>query len=816
MASSWEVVEVLWEHKMVTDAEDRYFKSVEKKEIKDTRLGQQLLESIADAAKDIIEVRQKEATKAIFEGRKKLPWKYLLPLVSAETSAISVVQALMASLSAGKPPSYQQISMELAEAFVRDIRFSRWLDAEKGYARRFLRMNSKALAQKAQHLRFARQLEKKIEGYLDSDEYDLTRHAMLSLGALLLDCVKQAAPDMLHFQTNYKNGKTVMQTVYWSDSFLADINRLHAVAAVSMPIKRPMLVPPKAWKRQPDGKIDGGYYLLKQMIYRVAFHKHRFNPSDQALDALNAIQKTPWRVNEKVMSLLIAKPQLGHAYPSKKPTKLPAEVWKALDAEGQKDAQQKFNDDTNLFISQTSKAMIFERQLMQADTLQNRTFWQPHSFDFRGRLYPANQMLTSQGDHIAKGLIEFANGKRLGSTGLRALKLHTANCYGYDKLNLEDRLANLEDLIPQIMNIDDNEVALEMLAEADEPMTFYAAARELRGALLLSDPEQFVSHLPCAVDGVCNGLQVLSLLGKDKVGAEKTNCTFQPNRQDLYLEVAKDMRAIVEKIIETGNGDEEWDAAVSWYERIQHDKLARATCKRATMTKSYGVTKEGIREQLVQDRMTDALVIPESMSRMPILTARHRLASYMRDWIMSAQESSVREAVKLMDYFKACSKKLGEKDFALSWVTHDGCEIKQEYVVIKDRRVRTFDNWMRRLRTRTNELSARQNSNAAAPNVVHSLDATMARLVAVRLEKRGIRDMAFIHDSYAVHASHVDDLNEIIREVAVTMFRGNWLYDAFHLGLVNLTEGAVDLPTPPEQGTLDVESAIPNAIYFFS
>ena len=816
MNDNWEVVEVLWEHKMITDAEDRYWSSIEKKALADTRLGQQLLEQIAEATQHNIENRQDEATAALIEGRKKLPWKVLITLVGAETASISVVQALMSSCTAAQPPSYQHLCMDIAEAFVRDIRFYKWQHKEKKYASRFLKMNSKVLSQKAQHLRFARSLEKKIESYLDSDDYDLTRGALFSLGALLLDCIKQGVPDLLSYKTTYKNGKASTQTVYWSDSFLSDINKMHAIAAVSMPTKRPMLVPPMPWRRDETGNITGGYYLIKQLIYRVAFHKHRFNPSDEALDALNAIQKTPWQVNEDVLRLLVAKPQLGHAYPANKPKKLPKEIWESLIVEEQKEAQQKFYDDTNLFISLNSKAMIYERQLMQAMTLQSKTFWQPHSFDFRGRLYPSNQMLTTQGDHIAKGLIRFANGKRLGPTGLRSLKLYTANCYGFDKLNLDERLTNLDSILPSIMEINDDNVAVELLLQADEPMTFYAAAMELRSALLMKDSSQFVSHQPIAIDGVCNGLQVLSLLGKDSVGAEKTNCTDTGNRQDLYLEVAKEMRAIVEAILEKGAADEEYEAAVSWYDQIQHDKIARATVKRATMTKSYGVTHEGIREQLVQDRMCDNLVIPDSMSKLPILTARHRLAGYMRDWIVQAQESSVKEAVKIMDYFKACSKKLGEADYAMSWVTQDGCEVKQEYVVIKDRLVRTFDNFMRRLRKRTDELSLRQNSNAAAPNVVHSLDATMLRLVARKLSQMGISDMAFIHDSYAVHACHIDHLNRIIREVAVTMFKGNWLQHSFHEGLVGLTEGQVELPKPPQQGDLNVEDTIPHAIYFFS
>ena len=159
---------------------------------------------------------------------------------------------------------------------------------------------------------------------------------------------------------------------------------------------------------------------------------------------------------------------------------------------------------------------------------------------------------------------------------------------------------------------------------------------------------------------------------------------------------------------------------------------------------------------------------------------------------------------------------LAENELPLSWVTPDECEISQKYVVLKDKNVRTFDNWMRRLRTRTNKLSPSKNAGAAAPNVVHSLDASMLRMTAVELSKLGISDMAFVHDSYAVHCCHLDSLNFVLRQVAVEIFKGNWLQDSFYEGLLWLVDDEVALPEPPPQGLLDVENEIPNALYFFS
>lgn len=59
--------------------------------------------------------------------------------------------------------------------------------------------------------------------------------------------------------------------------------------------------------------------------------------------------------------------------------------------------------------------------------------------DFRGRLYPIPPHLNHMGPDIARGLLEFSEGKKLGTSGLRWLKIHLANKMGKDKLSMADR-----------------------------------------------------------------------------------------------------------------------------------------------------------------------------------------------------------------------------------------------------------------------------------------------------------------------------------------------------------------------------------------
>jgi DNA-directed RNA polymerase len=63
----------------------------------------------------------------------------------------------------------------------------------------------------------------------------------------------------------------------------------------------------------------------------------------------------------------------------------------------------------------------------------------PHNVDFRGRAYPIPPHLNHLGDDLSRSLLMFAEEKALGERGLRWLKIHLANLYGFDKGNFDER-----------------------------------------------------------------------------------------------------------------------------------------------------------------------------------------------------------------------------------------------------------------------------------------------------------------------------------------------------------------------------------------
>ena len=50
--------------------------------------------------------------------------------------------------------------------------------------------------------------------------------------------------------------------------------------------------------------------------------------------------------------------------------------------------------------------------------VQNETFYYPHSLDFRGRVYPIHVHFQPQGPDVCRGLLLYAQPKRLGARGL--------------------------------------------------------------------------------------------------------------------------------------------------------------------------------------------------------------------------------------------------------------------------------------------------------------------------------------------------------------------------------------------------------------
>ena len=728
-----------------------------------------------------------------------------------------VVQTILSRLSGNHHSrTNRSLVMAISNAFYDELRFQVWMNNPDAGAERFLKVNKSQMTSKSApaRSRFKKRLRETVKKVcsLDRESFE-TNKVLCSTGSLLLDCVRSAHPDLLRDipRRNYRSD------IGLSIELLERVDLMNSLAAQARPALRPMLIPPRPWVlNESTGSYEGGYYILNANLIRTSpAFRHRTRPSQEFLDAINIVQATPWRVNQSVLSFLEENPELIPEHPGEYPKRdvLDKDTYATLPQEEKKRRGQDWSDRVSAFDSSLSKHQSARRKIEIAKELGHQTFYMPHFADFRGRLYPIPSELNPQADHLGKGLLEFANGKQLGSSGITALRIHFANTMGHDKASLAER----ELWTIEFLRSDRTTKQVYNLAGDDEPLAAVAAYIELKNATILT-----TSHIPVAVDGVCNGLQHLSLLGKSQLGAEKTNCTSNPIRQDLYSEVGVVVLGLLRRDAElalsgVASGPDPVSCAKAWLTRFDDPVFRRKVCKRPLMTTPYSVTNSGIAFSLVADRIVDDLVVPDDWTDpagklMGVLSSKHYLARYMTDLIVTARAEVVAEAMLIMDYFKEAAGCLADQGRHLSWTTPDGLYIQQGYVKSEDRMVKTFDGLRRNQFIQTDQINKPKSRAGASPNVVHSLDAAMLRMVAVRLDSLGITDLAMIHDSYGCHACDIPTMSTVIRQVAVDIYQGNWLLNSFHKSL----DGVPDFQYPPDQGTLDVAKELPLATYFFS
>lgn len=160
----------------------------------------------------------------------------------------------------------------------------------------------------------------------------------------------------------------------------------------------------------------------------------------------------------------------------------------------------------------------------------------------------------------------------MGARGLRWLKIHLANLYGYDKGNFDEReqfvMEHLDDVYNSAEKPLDVSAALvyhgvrltniflqgqQWWTKADDPWQCLATCMELRAALESPNPLEFESSLPVHQDGTCNGLQHYAALGGDAQGARQVNLSVTDRPSDVYTFVAEMVERQIDLDISKGD-----------------------------------------------------------------------------------------------------------------------------------------------------------------------------------------------------------------------------------------------------------------------
>ena len=735
----------------------------------------------------------------------------ILMLLDPEVCAYLTLKYTIDGVSARSPLT--RTAMKLANGLEDQFKFDLWKNSEdSGRLFRIIkdRVNKKTTNRVYRRYNLIRQMSK-VE-MLDHSPW--TKVEKVHLGCKLIDLLIQTTGLMEVKTVQYKRRKRILYlqaneaTIHWIEQLNKEGETIH-------PYFYPCVIPPKDWSNM----YNGGYHTSRinsiPMIktrnrdYLDDMRTHRM-PKEYG--AINALQRTQWRVNTHVLETIKECWETGESWANLPPREdykvLPSPVkgkrgeLSAIDLDKLIKWKKKATIVHDLNAKITSKRIQLARTLSMADKFKEYpAIYFVYQCDFRGRKYTVNSFLTPQGPDYAKSLLHFTDKKPISNHEQEEyFAVHGANCFGYDKVSFKERVAWVYDHSNEICKSAENPLDYRWWTQADEPWSFLAWAFEW--ADFVTQGIGFMSSIPICLDGSNNGLQHFSAMLRDPVGGKATNLTPEDVPQDIYQMVANVVLTFVNEDAKLGvNYAKEWlDFGID-----------RKITKRPVMVVPYGGTRYSCREY-VEDAMQEKIL---GGHKNPFGEETYEASMYLSAHVWEAISEVVVAARQAMDWLRNIGRTMSDKNLPLTWETPSKFVVNQAYKSMRGKRVHThIDNVLIKpsVLEESLDIDKRRSTNGVSPNFVHSMDASALTLTINECIMQGINDYAVVHDSYGVHAHHVPALARAIRKSFVSMYADKDLLGELH---DNLKDELPDLDDPPPLGVLDIHE-VTESKYFFS
>jgi DNA-directed RNA polymerase len=279
-----------------------------------------------------------------------------------------------------------------------------------------------------------------------------------------------------------------------------------------------------------------------------------------------------------------------------------------------------------------------------------------------------------------------------------------------------------------------------------------------------------------ATDATCSGLQILAGLARDASTARLVNVLPSDAPQDAYKVVAEAARPYCP-------------------ERLQ-EHMDRKKTKRVVMTVPYNA-KPFSNRGYIRDAFKDVEIELDKDELTQVVTA-----------VRDAMDRIVPGPMAVMRWIEAevaAAIKRGATE--LTWTTPSGFVVTQRLMKPEVERVELqLLGKVQRVSVKvgdSNEVDLNHHKNATAPNLIHSLDASLLHLSALRFNA----PLALIHDSVLCRATDMSVLSTIVRETYMMLF-------AEHDYLTDWAKQIGADTEPPIIGDLEPSSVI-DSTYFF-
>lgn len=541
-----------------------------------------------------------------------------------------------------------------------------------------------------------------------------------------------------------------------------------------------------------------------------------------ALDGLNAAQATPWRINEKVLDVLIECHEQGikvGGIPPLTDYPIPKHPGNGADEKALELFFRRANG-----IRKANRMLIAERLSLLEDVtiaqkLLGGTFYTPCNLDWRGRTYAVTHFNFQREDRVRALFLYSEVDEALGHDGLKWLKVHTANCGDFDKVSkklFEEREQWTNDNLAKIQEVAQDPLKNLWWTEADKPFLFLAACFEVSAAMSAKDPTEFISSLPVNWDGSCSGLQHLCAMTRAEEGW-MVNLTAMEQVQDVYQTVADKAKVFIEE--DASYGLPHAQAALNY-------GVSRKVVKRNVMTYSYSSKTFGMKEQQMEDLMEPL--------ELEVLEGKRESHPFGDEWVQRANASlflarhvfnaitlTVHKPAEAMGFLQKLAKAMGHHGKPLEWTSPAGIPWSNRY---HEKQFKRLTLWMHdkgvRMWVATNrkkEIDKDRAANGVAPNFVHACDASHLLLTVRAAAKEGFKHFALVHDSFGCIGARSERFHQIIREEFVKMYEEHdVLTEVLERAKCDLTvQDHGRLPSEVVKGSLNIKEVL-NAKYAFA
>ena len=776
-------------------------KFVDKGLLSITKPAQRLMIDVLEPLKKAIEAEQVICRCKTGRGR---PRKYCHPLtkLSSEKLAFITVRQVINSCAKVATSKVLRAVDRLADQVKTEIDFEELIGEIELQKREAQRLNTDLPAEVKSIEKELKWIDnkrlssaKKQLGLDDRWQPGTRRHLGAKLIRLLID-----STGAFELGITYKDWKS-FGLLKMSDRMCQRLDQERLICQeLARPVYAPMVSSPKPW----SALNDGGYLRIKTPLIKGLKKEHtgvlRRSNMGQVYKALNLIQATRWRINRKIYHLmekcwerdihLVGIPQSNLPFPPK-----------PLDYKTNHEFKRKWKKKAREIYRINNRRGSKRLHVRQVLTIANEyldypELFFPHNMDWRGRVYPLPQSLNPQGDDMARALIEFSEGKTVGKSGAFWLAIYLANLFGIEKGSFQKRydwvLKHQDEIVDSAVKPIEGDM---FWTKADNPWTALAACFEWNG--YCENGEKWVSHIPVAMDGTCNGLQHYSAMGKDLIGAQATNLLDSPSPQDIYLNVLNIVNNLVNEDAEKGISE-----AKNW-----KGHLDRKIVKRGIMTIPYGAQLSGLREQIFD------VLIEQNDTKYKVPGSKWDNAYYLARVLKKATAKMVSSAFKHMQWFRKVARLMAERNVPIVWTTPVGFVVYQGHRHTIRKEVKTALQSLIISQEIANFDTNRQ-IRGLPPNFIQSLDAShMMKTVVAAHEELRITSFAMVHDSYGIHACHWNEFSPLIRREFAKIYSDDVL-NAFKVELESSSPN-INLPAVPAKGVLDISQII-DSRYFFS